>query len=521
MRTNVRGASDEHASSTSVAWCVVGTRMGQDARRTGQERGRRRGGELRVARCGLARLQRAVLGHDLHECLEALDAVLELESREAVAVEPRLLGAVELLRGGTQAARSPHHLHLLCEERLLAWRAAGGSASSAPRATRSSCSRPIAPSRVSTVAAAAWLALAAAATSAAAAAAAGVARVAGVVGGEPRTSPIPHRVRILRHFGQLLLHGPEPRRLLPVLLAQPLQLERRIELGYRELPLRAECVEAARLLDVEGAQPLEQRAALGAVQPHLPHELCEDRVVVVLLRLSVVLVRAQQLLEALRQHDSLGAVLCRLFSVLGARGLGARRTVCTPPRLRSTRGGGGHIRPHPWRWVAVAQRRDVRAVSVRGGRWSPDDLAVCDFEARHQRVDLSQRTSTAHLALRLPAAHGRLWRYISPSCRNVVVAFTICRHRCERRSATRAVHHPVHPDVALRVWRADSIGIQCREFDPRLGRLKSGTRAAHRAAQQPGDTLVSSRLVSAPASGVCFNPTPCLGAESGGRSSIR
>ena len=93
--------------------------QGQDARRTGQERGRRRGGELRVARCGLARLQRAVLGHDLHECLEALDAVLELESREAVAVEPRLLGAVELLRGGTQAARSPHHLHLLCEERLL------------------------------------------------------------------------------------------------------------------------------------------------------------------------------------------------------------------------------------------------------------------------------------------------------------------------------------------------------------------------------------------------------------------
>ena len=73
-------------------------------------------------------------------------------------------------------------------------------------------------------------------------------------------------------------------------------LERGVHLGYLELPPRAERVEPVRLLDVEGAQPLEQRAALGAVRAHLPHERCEDRVVVELLRVPVVLVRAQLLL---------------------------------------------------------------------------------------------------------------------------------------------------------------------------------------------------------------------------------
>ena len=77
-------------------------------------------------------------------------------------------------------------------------------------------------------------------------------------------------------------------------------LERGVHLGYLELPPRAERVEAVRLLDVEGAQPLEQRAALGAVHAHLAHELGEDRVVVALLRVPVVLVRAQLLLVGSR-----------------------------------------------------------------------------------------------------------------------------------------------------------------------------------------------------------------------------
>ena len=77
-------------------------------------------------------------------------------------------------------------------------------------------------------------------------------------------------------------------------------LERGVHLGYLELPPRAERVEAVRLLDVEGAQPLEQRAALGAVHAHLAHELAEDGVVGALLRVTVVLVRAQLLLVGSR-----------------------------------------------------------------------------------------------------------------------------------------------------------------------------------------------------------------------------
>ena len=49
----------------------------------------------------------------------------------------------------------------------------------------------------------------------------------------------------------------------------PSGLERGVHLGYLELPPRAERVEAVRLLDVVRAQPLEQRAALGAVHAHL------------------------------------------------------------------------------------------------------------------------------------------------------------------------------------------------------------------------------------------------------------
>ena len=110
----------------------------------------------------------------------------------------------------------------------------------------------------------------------------------------------------------------------------PSGLERGVHLGYLELPPRAERVEAVRLLDVVRAQPLEQRAALGAVHAHLvrvrvrirvrirvrarvrvraarstltlgrafhlAHELAEDGVVGALLRVPVVLVRAQLLL---------------------------------------------------------------------------------------------------------------------------------------------------------------------------------------------------------------------------------
>ena len=108
-RVIVRGASGEHASRTSVAWCVVGTRWRQAwseaARgawratvgsgcapdRVGDRGGRREGGGGASRGAWTARLQRTGLRHGLHERLEALDAVLELEAREAEAVEPRLV----------------------------------------------------------------------------------------------------------------------------------------------------------------------------------------------------------------------------------------------------------------------------------------------------------------------------------------------------------------------------------------------------------------------------------------------
>ena len=71
---------------------------------------------------------------------------------------------------------------------------------------------------------------------------------------------------------------------------------------------RAQCEAgggAARLVHVKRAEAVEQRAALGAVQAHLPHQFGEDRVVVVQLLLPVVLVCAQHLLEAVREHDRL------------------------------------------------------------------------------------------------------------------------------------------------------------------------------------------------------------------------
>ena len=52
------------------------------------------------------------------------------------------------------------------------------------------------------------------------------------------------------------------------------------------------------------AHLVEQRAALGAVHAHLAHELGEDRVVVALLRVPVVLVRAQLLLVGSRVRVS-------------------------------------------------------------------------------------------------------------------------------------------------------------------------------------------------------------------------
>ena len=52
--------------------------------------GRRQRGEASHG-AWTARLQRTGLRHGLHERLEALDAVLELEAGEAKAVEPRLV----------------------------------------------------------------------------------------------------------------------------------------------------------------------------------------------------------------------------------------------------------------------------------------------------------------------------------------------------------------------------------------------------------------------------------------------
>ena len=77
------------------AWRVAGhsrvrMRAGPGRRQRGEAGGRRGGGGAGHG-AGTARLQRTGLRHGLHERLEALDAVLELEAREADAVEPRLV----------------------------------------------------------------------------------------------------------------------------------------------------------------------------------------------------------------------------------------------------------------------------------------------------------------------------------------------------------------------------------------------------------------------------------------------